>query len=126
MAPLHLVATQAITEDEARARLRALGPKAIKTARLAREWGWSRWKARKFIAVCRAEGVIPPNAGKAKPKSKVEVSSGLPPPPRSTARSPAAPRLSVPSCAVSSASSTSATCSLLRASTGSHGRRATS
>ena len=61
---------QEITEDEARERLRALDPKAIKAARLAREWGWSRWKVRQLIAACRAEGVIPPIPAGSEPKRK--------------------------------------------------------
>ena len=62
---LHLVTAQAINPDEARARLQALPPQMMKAARLAREWGWSRSKVRRFIAACRAKGVIPAAAGAA-------------------------------------------------------------
>jgi hypothetical protein len=58
--PFHVVPSQPITREEARARLLALDPGSISASKLAREWGWPRTTVRRFIAACRAEGVIPP------------------------------------------------------------------
>jgi len=73
--PLHLITTNAITKDEARARLAALGTKTINATQLALEWGWARSTTRRFIAACRADGIIPPNAAGAgnTPKRKRKV-----------------------------------------------------
>ena len=56
---LSMTATQPITREDARARLLAFEPGSISPSKLAREWGWSRAKVRRFIAACRAEGIIP-------------------------------------------------------------------
>jgi hypothetical protein len=69
--PLHVVPTQPITPDEARACLMALDPGAINASQLAREWGWSRAKVRRFILKLRGQGVIAP----APPRSSASQST---------------------------------------------------
>jgi hypothetical protein len=62
--PLHVVAAQAISADEARACLLALGTKPINATQLALEWGWTRSRVRRFVTKFRAQGLIAATAPK--------------------------------------------------------------
>jgi hypothetical protein len=86
--PFHVIPSQPITREEARARLMALDPGSINASKLAREWGWSRAKVRRFIAACRAEGVIPPAPMSQAGTSPASPASPSPPQQGESAMSP--------------------------------------